>query len=242
MALGTDAGEVSVESKVIAIETPRRARTDDQKLARRQLLLDVAWEQFQTQPIGEITMAGIADRAGLAKGTVYLYFQTKEELFLAVEEQQLAGWFTDLEARLQWTRRRLRTTDAAELIADSLAGRDGLTRLLAIQHSLLEQNIDIETAAAFRQAVLTGLEQTGAVLERKLEYLAAGRGAHVLLRILAAVIGLEQLAHPAPAVAAAIAQTPELAPFRLNFANETAAVIAALLRAERRESEKKKRR
>ena len=45
-------------------------------------------------------MADVADEAGLAKGTVYLYFPSKEELLLAVHERNIDGFFRALIARL----------------------------------------------------------------------------------------------------------------------------------------------
>ena len=38
-------------------------------------------------------VAEVADEAGLAKGTVYLYFPSKEELLLALHERNIDGFF-----------------------------------------------------------------------------------------------------------------------------------------------------
>ena len=68
------------------IDRRRRAIGDKQKQRRRQAMIDVAWQLFQQSSYQAITMAEVAERAGIAKGTVYLYFKTKEELFLAVQK------------------------------------------------------------------------------------------------------------------------------------------------------------
>ena len=47
----------------------KRARQADQKLERRQAILDAAWRAFHTTPYGELTVAEIARETGLAKGT-----------------------------------------------------------------------------------------------------------------------------------------------------------------------------
>ena len=44
------------------------------------------------------SVAEVADEAGLAKGTVYLYFPSKEELLLAVHERKIDGFFGALIA------------------------------------------------------------------------------------------------------------------------------------------------
>jgi TetR/AcrR family transcriptional repressor of mexJK operon len=50
---------------------------------RRQAILDVAKELFQTQGYAATSMSEIAARMGGSKGTLYNYFRSKEELFAA---------------------------------------------------------------------------------------------------------------------------------------------------------------
>ena len=78
----------------------KRARQNAQKLQRRQVILDAAWRAFQSLSYSELKVAEIAREAGLAKGTVFLYFRTKEEIFLEVTGQQLAEWFDMVDGRL----------------------------------------------------------------------------------------------------------------------------------------------
>jgi AcrR family transcriptional regulator len=53
---------------------------------KRQLLMESAAEVFATQGFASTRVADIAQHAGVAKGTVYEYFSSKEELFFAVFE------------------------------------------------------------------------------------------------------------------------------------------------------------
>ncbi|MEO1594533.1 MAG: helix-turn-helix domain-containing protein [Pseudomonadota bacterium] len=59
----------------------KRARSDDEKDARRRLLLAAALDEFFERGFSAARMADIATRAELSKGTVYLYFESKDELF-----------------------------------------------------------------------------------------------------------------------------------------------------------------
>ena len=52
--------------------------------ARPDEILDAALAVFAEKGLGGARMADIADRAGISKGTVYLYFETKDDLFRAV--------------------------------------------------------------------------------------------------------------------------------------------------------------
>jgi AcrR family transcriptional regulator len=53
---------------------------------KRQQLLDAAKEVFVRHGFASTRVADIAERAGVAKGTVYEYFRSKEELFFALFE------------------------------------------------------------------------------------------------------------------------------------------------------------
>ena len=47
------------------------------------------------------SVAEVAGEAGLAKGTVYLYFPSKEELLLAVHERGIGGFFREVIALVE---------------------------------------------------------------------------------------------------------------------------------------------
>jgi AcrR family transcriptional regulator len=67
----------------------RRARNEDDKRERRAALVAAALATFDETSYEAVTMTSVAVRAGLAKGTLYLYFGTKEDLFLSVVEDRL---------------------------------------------------------------------------------------------------------------------------------------------------------
>lgn len=207
----------------------RRARKVEQKQERRQAILDTAWHLFQATTYPALTMAEVAERAGLAKGTIYLYFKTKEQLFLALQAQQLKEWFADIDERLAATQDGSPIADVAALICASLAQRPAFTRLLAILHTVIEQNVDFATALDFKQMLRSHVTRTGALLEQRLPFLVAGQGAQLLLRITALVIGLQHLADPAPLVRNVLRE-PDMQLFTIHFANEFSEMLDALLR------------
>lgn len=64
----------------------RRARTDEAKEARRLAFLNAALDAFFERGFSAARMDDIAARAGVTKGTLYLYFNSKEALFTALVE------------------------------------------------------------------------------------------------------------------------------------------------------------
>ncbi|MFN3429475.1 MAG: TetR/AcrR family transcriptional regulator [Candidatus Sericytochromatia bacterium] len=214
-----------------------RARNDEDKLERRLAILAVAKEALASTPFQAIAMAQVAERVGLAKGTLYLYFATKEELFLALLEEELLDWFDGFGRMLRELRVGAGPRVLAEAIRKSLESHPLLPRLLGILHAVLEQNVAPERVVAFKRLLAEETERAGAALERCAPYLGPGQGARLILRANALVIGLQQVASASPAVAEAIGRTPELALFEVNFAQELEETLAALLMGMEREGE-----
>ncbi len=80
-----------------------RARSNDAKLARRQFILATADQLLRLDGLNTFTMNKLATAADLAKGTLYLYFATREELMLALYTDLHDGWmnrFIDAEKQL----------------------------------------------------------------------------------------------------------------------------------------------
>ena len=70
-------------------ETPTRSR-QRRKETRPQELLDAALSLFAEKGFAATRSEEVAQRAGVSKGTMYLYYPSKEELFKAVVRQTLA--------------------------------------------------------------------------------------------------------------------------------------------------------
>ena len=68
------------------------------KQRRRAAILSAAQELFSERGFEETTVQEISAKAGLSKGTVYLYFKSKEELYLSVCISGIAGFGERLEA------------------------------------------------------------------------------------------------------------------------------------------------
>ncbi|HEX6372142.1 MAG TPA: TetR family transcriptional regulator [Longimicrobium sp.] len=207
----------------------RRARSDEDKQERRKAILTTAWRMYTRAPsFAAFTMDALAKQAGLAKGTLYLYFRTKEALFLALLESGFDAWFDVMDARLdeggsEWT-----PEDAAGLIVRSIRGRESVARLLSILPTIVEHNVEYDAALRFKRQVMRRADVTGHRLEARLPFLRAGEGARLLVHLHALVIGVWQLAEPSPVIRR-VMETPELAPARVDFEEDLRFLLATLL-------------
>ncbi|QDE87996.1 TetR family transcriptional regulator [Myxococcus xanthus] len=209
---------------------PQRARKDEDKEARRQVILDEALALYQATSYAEVKMADVAGRAMLAKGTVFLYFPTKEALFLALLEDLLFAWFARLDGLLAedtsaWTGPRL-----ARTVAESLEGEEALTRLLALLQTVLEQNVTAEQLRPFKERLLAALLRAGTLVEQRLPFLHAGEGPRFFIHLHALVTGLRQMADVAPVAREVLEALPHLAPLRVDFTAELTTALTTLLR------------
>ena len=73
-------------------ETPRRAR---RKEARPGELIEAALALFVEKGFAATRVEEVAARAGVSKGTLFLYFPSKEDLFKAVVRETVAGRFPE---------------------------------------------------------------------------------------------------------------------------------------------------
>ena len=78
---------------------PRRAR---RKQARPGELLDAALDLFVEKGFAATRVEEVAHHAGVSKGTLFLYFSSKEELFKAVVRHNLSGQFPQNRAAVFW--------------------------------------------------------------------------------------------------------------------------------------------
>lgn len=229
-SLTTDRQSPNIRPVVSKSGLKQRARTDEHKGERREAILLAAEQLFGEVAFGQITVADVAERAGLAKGTLYIYFATKERLFLALLERQLDGWFDDVDRRLSSERGTWDAARVARVFSESLAGRDQFTRLTTLLESVFEHNVDVDTIRTFKERLRDRLLATGDTLERRLPSLRRGDGARLLLHMRALVTGLRQMADCAPAVRQIIEADPALAVFHVDFERELASSLAALVR------------
>src|SRR3954449_9498234 len=74
-----------------------QAKRERRKEARPGELLDAALDLFVEKGFAATRSEEVAAHAGVSKGTLFLYFPSKEELFKAVVRENISGRFTEWE-------------------------------------------------------------------------------------------------------------------------------------------------
>lgn len=71
------------------MSTPAAKRRERQKIRRREEILDAAERVFGEKGPSAATMDDVAEAAEVSKGTVYLYFESKDDLFVALTHRPM---------------------------------------------------------------------------------------------------------------------------------------------------------
>jgi AcrR family transcriptional regulator len=194
----------------------RRARvtTEIAKQERCDALLSSAALLFASQQFDDVSVAEIAKGAELAKGTIYLYFETKEALFLRLLSEEMTAWFDDPASALKGS--LFDSRDVVRIIASGLKKRPVLPRLLGLLHPILERNVDGKTLLAFKSRLLT-LTTDSAILFEKSLSLPPSVGVRLTLWMHSLTIGLAQIALPVPAIRSLLQANDSLSAFQIDF-------------------------
>jgi AcrR family transcriptional regulator len=205
-----------------------RARKPDDKLSRRHAVVEAATRELvrDRHRLANVTMTRVAATCGLAKGTLYLYFCSKDELFLAVLEHQLGSWLDALEGELV-EKDVLDAQLFAEIAVRTLSERESLTELLPFLQTLLEGSVEVQTSDMFRATMHGRLQALACLVEAKLR-LEPTEGMRVMVRMLALMIGLRNIPIPAVGIADAEAKAALREHAAVELRESLKAVVEAL--------------
>src|SRR5512134_1235216 len=126
----------------------QRAVLAEDKQERHRAILDAAERLLGRSPERIANVAEVADEAGLAKGTVYLYFPSKEELLLALHERHIGDFFRGLMTLVEGAAPV--TIDAVLALTESHMVREPTFLPLATRcFGIMNTEVPPDVAAAF---------------------------------------------------------------------------------------------
>jgi AcrR family transcriptional regulator len=151
-----------------AIAAPRQSAREAKAAARREAILDAALDEFSARGFAAARLDDVAARAGVAKGTIYLYFADKETLFQELVRFQLYPVLGTFEAALASDLPLRTITDqAVEIFAREIFG----TRRKQVMRLIISEGPRFPALAEFYYREVLGriLKVVRARLVRALE-------------------------------------------------------------------------
>jgi len=200
----------------------RRASTRQKKAERRASILERARAYVAGRSFEEIRLGDLARELGLVKGTLYLYFPTKQDLFASILADEMEGWWAECM-------RGSPTRSPGSDLAPALGRRELLVRLVASLHMTIEPGLSPEGLRRLKEWFRDFAARAAGDLEDRYGGLR-GRGSDLVMRTYALAVGAAQLAFPPGNVRALIDQDDSLAAFRVRIDRFLAGAIDALYR------------
>ena len=133
--------------------------------ARKEEIINACEKLYQTMSFKDITLKEIGNETSFSRPTIYNYYQTKEEIFLALFEREYVRWNEELQTILQ-DNRKLTKAELAEKLAASLANRQQLLKLLAMNNYDMEENSRPELLNSFKVAYGESIKNVCSILTK----------------------------------------------------------------------------
>ena len=118
--------------------------------ARKEEIVNACAGLYETMGFKEITIRDIGAKTTFTRTSIYNYFQTKEEIFLALLSREHEAWIADLEDILR-KNEALSASDFAELLARTLEKRGCMLKLMSMNLYDMEGNSRLENLVAFKK-------------------------------------------------------------------------------------------
>ncbi len=148
---------------------PLKKRWERRKEARPQELLAAALDLFVERGYAATRLDDVAARAGVSKGTLYLYFTNKEELFKAVVRENVVPVLGEAEGIVDCFEGN--TADLFREIVHGWWERIGNTKLSGITKLMMAESNNFPEVAQFyhEEVISRGNAMISRMLERGIE-------------------------------------------------------------------------
>ena len=128
-----------------------RYASEELKATRREEIINACEKLYQTLSFKEITMKEISVETSFTRPSIYNYFQTKEEIFLALFSREYDKWVEDLDKIREDTTPL--TSDAfAHELSRTIEKRGLLLKLLSMNMYDMEENSSEKALAVFKKS------------------------------------------------------------------------------------------
>lgn len=124
--------------------------------SRKNEIINAFEELYQTMSFRNISMREIGEKTSMTRSSIYNYFQTKEEIFLALITREFQSWCSVLQEIADQD--SLTLTEFAENIAASLQERRYFLKLISWNHYELEENSRTERLAEVQQVTYNAMQ------------------------------------------------------------------------------------
>lgn len=133
--------------------------------SRKDEIISACAELYQKFSFKEITLQKIGDATTFTRTSIYNYFHTKEEIFLALLQREYECWVEEIDA-VEKNNSTLTREEFADKLAKSLENREQLLKLMSMNHFDMETNSRIENLIEFKKSYGKSLQAIKRCLDK----------------------------------------------------------------------------
>lgn len=133
--------------------------------ARKEEIITVCAELYKTMSFKDITIKEIGSATSFTRTSIYNYFQTKEEIFLALLQREYELWIRRLQ-QIRSEHDRMTKEEFADALAHSLEERENLLKIMSMNHYDMEENSRIERLIEFKMVYGQSLTEVRSCLDK----------------------------------------------------------------------------
>lgn len=213
--------------------TFQRARSEEQREIRRQVILDTAAAMLDEMPVAEVSLNELSRRVGLAKSNVLRYFESREAVLFELLERAMARWLAEVpdglaagvDPRLS---PRERGDQVAAVLSASLTRQTVLLDLINAQTNVLEHNVSVQVVVRHKRFAVAGIATTADLIRRHVPELGDGARTVAMMSLILAG-ALSTYCRPSASALAAYEADPTVAGLRLDLRATLENAIATLI-------------
>lgn len=133
--------------------------------ARKEEIINACEKLYQTMSFKDITLKEIGMETSFSRTSIYNYFQTKEEIFLALLKREYDAWIRELCEAME-TEETMTDDQIADVLARTLDNHRQLLKIMSMNHYDLEENSRMELLVEFKVSYGNAMKTIMAMLAK----------------------------------------------------------------------------
>lgn len=133
--------------------------------ARKEEIITACAKLYETMSFKKITIKEIGNATSFTRTSIYNYFQTKEEIFLALLQREYQLWVNRLR-QIREENEKMSPEEFADALARSLEERKNLLKIMSMNHYDMEENSRIERLTDFKVVYGQSLAEVRSCLDK----------------------------------------------------------------------------
>ena len=133
--------------------------------ARREEIITACETLYRTMGFRDVTIKEIARYTSFSRPSIYNYFETKEEIFLAILQKEYWLWVAELNQVIR-NHESMTRDEIAQTLARTLSEKPQILKILSVNHFDMEANSREERVAEFKKSYGAALDVVDRMLRK----------------------------------------------------------------------------